>query len=397
MNEFLKRTWAEIDIDNIEHNFSVCKQIAKQGVSLMGVIKADAYGHGAQVYAKVLSEMGCEWFAVSNLEEALEIRRAGVDTPILILGYTPPEKASELAYNNISQAVFDYPYALKLSECASRQNVQVNIHLKIDTGMTRIGFLYQDNIADGDSIEQMVGVCKMPGLYPQGVFQNFASADEGEHGEVYTRLQYDLFLDAVRRLEGEGIHFEIRHCCNSAATTEYREMQLDACRVGICIYGLKSSKEVKNQDDLKPVMSLKTIVSTVKVIDSGTTVSYGRTFTADKPMKIAVVAIGYADGYPRILSDAGARMIVNGQYAPVVGRICMDMCMLDVTDIKDVKDGDIVTVMGVDAASGKEISADELAEKAQTINYEITCSVSKRVPRVYLKNGKKQSVKNYIS
>ena len=251
--------------------------------------------------------------------------------------------------------------------------------------------------SDGNDLDSVPGILIRRDAYIVPRHMEEYGADDGEHGEVYTRLQYDLFLDAVRRLEGEGIHFEIRHCCNSAATTEYREMQLDACRVGICIYGLKSSKEVKNQDDLKPVMSLKTIVSTVKVIDSGTTVSYGRTFTADKPMKIAVVAIGYADGYPRILSDAGARMIVNGQYAPVIGRICMDMCMLDVTDIENVKDGDIVTVMGVDAASGKEISADELAEKAQTINYEITCYVSKRVPRVYLKNGKKQSVKNYIS
>lgn len=395
MNRYLKRTWAEIDIDSIRSNFALCRTIVKDGVSIIGVIKADAYGHGAPEYAKVLREMGCEWFAVSNLEEALELRKSGIDTPILILGYTPADKAGILAFNNISQAVFDIGYANALSKCAVQQGVQVSIHIKVDTGMSRIGFLYQDNISDEKSIDDMESACKLPGLYPQGIFQHFAVADEGEQGEVYTRLQYELFLDAVNSLERRGINFEIRHCCNSAGATEYREMQLDACRFGICLYGLKSSDKVTNQGGFKPVMSVKTVVSAVKEYEAGTTVSYGRTFTADRKIKVAVVAIGYADGYPRRLSSSGAHMLIHGQKAPVIGRVCMDMCMLDVTDIDSVAEGDIVTVIGTDGQNS--VTAEELAELTGTIGYEITCGISKRVPRVYTENGKETEVKNYFA
>ena len=391
MEQFLKRTWAEIDLDKIEKNYDICRSMLRDGVKMMGVIKADGYGHGAVAYAKIFSRKGCEWFAVSNIDEALQIRQAGIDTPILILGFTPADMADVLAYNNISQAVFDYDYACQLNKSALEKGVEINIHIKVDTGMTRIGFLYQDSENDAESIDLMEKACKLEALYPQGIFQHFAVADCGDDGEVYTRLQYDLFLDAIKRLHKRGIDFELCHCCNSAGASEYRELQLDACRLGIVLYGLTSSDEVREQWGIEPVMSVKSVVAMVKNIEEGTTVSYGRTFTAEKDMKIATVPIGYADGYTRRLSGK-ARMIVGGKYVNVIGRICMDMCMIDVTGL-DVKAGDEVTVLG--KVGDKCVSADELAEKSGTINYEITCDISKRVPRVYIKDGKPVKVQKF--
>ena len=392
MEQFVRRTWAEIDLDAIEKNYDVCRSMLKDGVKMMAVIKADGYGHGAVQYARIFAEKGCEWFAVSNIDEALQIRAAGIDTPLLILGFTPPEMANVLAYNNISQAVFNKEYAAQLSACACEQGVQVNIHIKTDTGMSRIGFLYQDSEDDAASIDEMAEACRLPGLFAQGIFQHFAVADCGDEGEVYTRLQYDLFLDVIGRLEAKGISFEWRHCCNSAGASEYRELQMDMARLGIVIYGLKSSDIVTQQWGIKPVMSVKSVVAMVKEIEAGTTVSYGRTFTAEKNMKIATIPIGYADGYTRRLSGKGARMIIGGEYVPVIGTICMDMCMADVTGM-DVKAGDAVTVIGKDG--DKEITVDEIAAKSGTINYEITCDISKRVPRVYVRGGKVVSVQKF--
>ena len=392
MEQFLRRTWAEINLDSIEKNYDICRSMLRDGVQMMGVIKADGYGHGAVEYARIFSEKGCEWFAVSNLDEALQIREAGIDTPILILGFTPVEKATVLALNNISQAVFNSDYARGLSACAVEQGVQVNVHIKVDTGMTRIGFLYQDSESDYESLDAMEEACKLPGLYPQGIFQHFAVADCGEDGEVYTRLQYDLFLDVIRRLEKRGVRFDFYHCCNSAGASEYRDLQLNMARLGIVIYGLTSSSLVKEQWGIEPVMSVKSVVAMVKEIEEGTTVSYGRTFTAEKKMTIATIPIGYADGYTRRLSGNGARMIIGGEYVPIIGTICMDMCMVDVTGL-NVKAGDPVTVIGKEG--DKEITVDEIAQKSGTINYEITCDISKRVPRVYVRGGKIVSVQKF--
>ena len=392
MEQFLKRTWAEIDLDKIEKNYEICRSMLRDEVKMMAVIKADGYGHGAVAYAKVFSEKGCEWFAVSNIEEALQIREAGIDTPILILGFTPASYAGVLALNHISQAVFDLEYARNLSRCAVEQGVQVNIHIKVDTGMSRIGFLYQDSENDAARIDEMAEACRMEGLYPQGIFQHFAVADSGESGAVYTRLQYDLFLDAIRRLEKRGIGFEYYHCCNSAGASEYRDLQLNMARLGIVIYGLTSSGAVKEQWGIEPVMQVKSVVAMVKKIEAGTTVSYGRTFTAPQDMEVATIPVGYADGYTRRLSGNGARMIIGGVYVPIIGTICMDMCMVDVTGLQ-VKAGDEVTLIG--KVGDKEITVDEIAEKSGTINYEITCDISKRVPRVYKRGGKTVSVQKF--
>ena len=392
MEQFLKRTWAEIDLNKIEKNYDICRSMLRDGVKMMGVIKADGYGHGAVAYAEIFSKKGCEWFAVSNLDEALQIREAGIETPILILGFTPAEKAGELAFNHIAQAVYNSEYAAALSQNAVEQGVQVNVHMKVDTGMSRIGFLYQDSEDDAATIDEIENACKLPGLYAQGIFQHFAVADCGEQGEVYTRLQYDLFLDVVRRLQKRGIDFELYHCCNSAGASEYRDLQLNMARLGIVIYGLTSSDLVKEQWGIESVMSVKSVVAMVKEIEAGTTVSYGRTFTAEHDMKIATIPIGYADGYTRRLSGNGARMIINGAYVPIIGTICMDMCMVDVTGL-DVKAGDAVTVIGKEG--DKAVTADEVAAKSGTINYEITCDISKRVPRVYVRDGKVVSVQKF--
>ena len=392
MEQFLKRTWAEIDLNKIEKNYDICRSMLRDGVKMMGVIKADGYGHGAVAYAEIFSKKGCEWFAVSNLDEALQLRAAGIETPILILGFTPAEKAGELAFNHIAQAVYNSEYAAALSQNAVEQGVQVNVHMKVDTGMSRIGFLYQDSEDDAATIDEIENACKLPGLYAQGIFQHFAVADCGEQGEVYTRLQYDLFLDVVRRLQKRGIDFELYHCCNSAGASEYRDLQLNMARLGIVIYGLTSSDLVKEQWGIEPVMSVKSVVAMVKEIEAGTTVSYGRTFTAEHDMEIATIPIGYADGYTRRLSGNGARMIINGAYVPIIGTICMDMCMVDVTGL-DVKAGDAVTVIGKEG--DKAVTADEVAAKSGTINYEITCDISKRVPRVYVRDGEVVSVQKF--
>ena len=392
MEQFLKRTWAEIDLNKIEKNYDICRSMLRDGVKMMGVIKADGYGHGAVAYAEIFSKKGCEWFAVSNLDEALQLRAAGIETPILILGFTPAEKAGELAFNHIAQAVYNSEYAAALSQNAVDRGVQVNVHMKVDTGMSRIGFLYQDSEDDAATIDEIENACKLPGLYAQGIFQHFAVADCGEQGEVYTRLQYDLFLDVVRRLQKRGIDFELYHCCNSAGASEYRDLQLNMARLGIVIYGLTSSDLVKEQWGIEPVMSVKSVVAMVKEIEAGTTVSYGRTFTAEHDMEIATIPIGYADGYTRRLSGNGARMIINGAYVPIIGTICMDMCMVDVTGL-DVKAGDAVTVIGKEG--DKAVTADEVAAKSGTINYEITCDISKRVPRVYVRDGEVVSVQKF--
>lgn len=394
MEDFLKRTWIQIDLDALKQNYNAIRERVAPGTQIISIVKADAYGHGAVHAARELYEIGCRCFAVSNLEEALQLRRAGLGGSILILGYTPPEKAETLAVNDITQAVFDRGYGERLAACARESGVVVNVHIKVDTGMTRIGFRYQDSEEDRHSVDDIESVCRLGGLFAQGIFTHFASADEGADGEVYTRLQFDLFLDIIARLEQRGVTFEMRHCCNSAATLCYPEMQLDGVRPGIILYGLYPSDEVRGACPLRPAMELKTVVSMVKDVPAGSKISYGRTFTAQENMRVATVPVGYADGYPRALSGR-AWMLINGQKAPVVGRICMDQTMLDVTDIPGVEEGMEVTVFGMD--HGERISVDDLARLSGQINYEIICGISKRVPQVYLKDGEFYDMVDYLT
>ena len=393
MNKFFKRSWAQINLDALKSNFEAIRERVEPSSRIMAIVKADAYGHG---YERVVSELrndGCDWFGVSNLEEALQVRAVCDDKPILILGYTPPEYASQLALNNISQTVFNLAYGHELSRYAVEEGVEVCIHIKVDTGMSRLGFQYQDNGLDCGSVDMIAEVCSLPNLYREGIFTHFASADEAEDGEVFTRLQYELFLDIIERLRRLDIEFDFRHCCNSAATLLYPEMHLDMVRVGIILFGLYPSEKIKSVIQLQPVMTLKSVISMIKTVRADTPVSYGRTYSTEHDgTKIATVPVGYADGYPRALS--GYYMLCDGKRTPIIGKICMDQCMLDVTGL-DVSEGKTVTVFG--KSSDGEISVDTLAEKLGTVNYELICNISKRVPRIYMRNDEIESITDYIS
>ena len=389
MKSYFRRTWLDINTDALRENYEqICSKLTS-GAAVMAVVKADAYGHGVEQVVKELVRCGCEWFAVSNLEEAMQVKDAAPDSSVLILGYTPPEYAERLAFNGISQAVFNLEYAKALSENALKNGVQVRIHIKVDTGMSRLGFTYHDSVADGATAADVAQACRLGGLYPEGIFTHFACADE-ENGEAFTRLQYDLFIGLVHEVEQLGVKFEIRHCCNSAATVIYPEMQLDMVRPGIILYGLAPSDFIGKSIKLRPVMKMKTVVSMVKEIPEGTPVSYGRTFTSERTMKIATVPVGYADGLPRALSGR-TKMLINGKEVPVVGRICMDQCMLDVTGIDGIHEGMTVTVFG-----GEGNSVDDIAQNAGVINYEIICGINKRVPRVYLEDGGVVAISDYL-
>ena len=376
-DKYLKRTWAEIDLSALRMNYENIRKAASPSARLMAVVKADAYGHGAVRCSKVLEECGADWFAVSNIEEALELRRGGIDRPILILGYTPPSYAAALAVNNISQAVFSLDYARELSQNADSLGVQVNIHIKIDTGMSRIGFVYHDNIENECAIGEIAEAVSLNGLFPEGVFTHFARADEIS-GEVYTRLQFELFMDAIARLEEKNVRFELRHCANSAACLDYPEMHLDMVRAGIIMYGLYPSNEVRNKIKVCSVMTVKSVVAQIKEIPCDTPISYGGTLVTEKNTRVATIPIGYADGYSRRLSNTGY-MAVDGQRADILGRVCMDQTVVDISGVDDVNVGDEVVVFGKRPA----MTTDDMAKTLGTINYEIVCDVGKRVPRIY--------------
>ena len=392
MQEFLRRTWAQINLDALNNNIRQIKSIVKPSAKLCAVVKADCYGHGYAYTAAEMSEAGADWFAVSNLAEALQLRRVGIRKPVLILGYTPPEKAAQLVYNDISQAVFSAEYAEALSSYAAKHGVQVNAHVKIDTGMSRIGFVYHDSVEDYPVLDEIARVCALPGLKPEGIFTHFSSAD-AEKGELFTRLQYDLFLSAARRLEQRGVCFELRHCANSAAILQYPEMDLDMVRAGIILYGHYPSESVARRIQLLPVMELKSVISMVKTVSEDTPVSYGRTFHTRGDTRIATVPIGYADGYPRLLSNK-AEMLVAGRRAKVLGNVCMDQTMLDVTNIPEAEAGLQITVFG--SEHGAFLPVEELAAYSGLINYEILCGLSRRVPRVYIKNDEIIETTDYM-
>ena len=394
MQQYTKRTRAEIHLDALEHNMREIRRVSESNTEIAAVVKADAYGHGGEQTALYLQKYGADWFAVSNLAEALELRKCGIERPVLILGYTPPECAAQLAYNDITQAVYCAEYAQRLSEFALKAGVCVNAHIKLDTGMSRIGFFYHDSEEDRAAVDDIAAVTMLPGLFFDGIFTHFAKADMGQEGEVYTRLQYDLFLDMLARLQARGITFDKRHCCNSAGIIAYPDMHLDMLRAGIILYGLYPSAEVPKNCRLRPVMELKTVVSMVKHIPAGTSFSYGGTFVAERDMTVATVPIGYADGYPRSLSNKVYMLTENGEMAPVIGNICMDQCLLDVTGLDGIAEGAQITVMG--RAGSRMVTADFLAGKAGLINYELICGLSRRVPRVYYDGDTIVSTTDYL-
>ena len=387
-----KRFWAEIDMNAAEKNFNIIKGKLSENTKLCCVVKANAYGHGAVYLSKLYENLGADFFAVSNIEEAMQLRNNGIKTPILILGYTPTSCASILAENNISQSVFSYSYAKELSASAKADGVNVKIHIKLDSGMGRIGF---DSIHDIDkTVETIADVCNMEGLVREGIFTHFALADDGVDGVEFTKLQYERFTNITNKLASRNIEFEIRHCANSATTFEYPEYHLDMVRVGVVLYGVAPSNKVRGCEELTPVMSLKSVISMIKEIEQGDTVSYGCTFKAEKKTKIATAPVGYADGFWRSNAQNGTQMLIRGQRVNIVGRVCMDQLMLDVTDIKGVREGDYITLIGTD--KDETITADELAKNNGTIGYEMICSIGERVPRFYIKNHEIVFVKDNI-
>ncbi len=392
--ELLKRTWAEINLDALCENFNNIKKAAA-GRSVMAVVKADAYGHGCMEIAPYLQELGCEWFAVSNIREAMHLREYGIKTDILILGHTSEQHIEKLCEYDITQTVFSAEYAEMLSRAAQKLCTQIKAHIKVDTGMGRIGFNCREgfNVKEtANEIERCTNLC---GINCTGIFTHFAVADSFDSEDVeFCNLQYSAFNTITKELANRGVNFENVHCCNSAALCLQEHTRGNLVRAGCILYGLLPSADITVGFEPKPVLSLKSVVSMVKTIKEGDYVSYGRTYKAVGPTRVATVTIGYADGYPRSLSNKG-RVIVNGCYAPIIGRICMDQIIIDVSEIDEVREGDIVTLIGCDG--DKEITADEVAKHASTINYEIVCGVSQRVPRLYVRGGKKTVFREYIT
>ena len=367
------RTWAEVSLESIVGNMNAMKARLGSGTRFLGVVKANAYGHGAVPVARALEENGCDHLAVACLPEAVELREAGLRLPILILGRTDPAFTAELIRYDITQSVGDPATARGFSEAAAAVGGTLKCHLKLDTGMGRLGFTCR---AGAPAPAEAAEALKLPGLEFTGVFTHFAVSDT-EGGEDYTRAQLAAFTETVAALEkARGARFGIRHCANSGAMLSWPEAYLDMARPGIMLYGC-----MPGCDYIRPAMAVRTRVQQVKDFAPGDTVSYGRTYAAPSPRRVAVVPIGYADGLHRVLSNR-MEMLLRGRRVRQIGRICMDMCMLDVTDVPEAAPGDIVTVIGRDG--DQEITADELAGLAGTISYELLCAVSPRVPRIYL-------------
>jgi alanine racemase len=376
MQEY-RRVIAKIDLDAILHNFDEVKKVLGKDTKILSVLKSDGYGHGAVPVAQLLKDR-TDYFGVSIIEEALELRHAGICNPVLIFGYTSPDKFEKLLLNNIEQTIFQYDVAEKLSAAAAAIGKTAKIHIEIDTGMKRTGFP-----SCLESVKVVEKITKLPNIEIAGIFTHFANADVRD--KTSAEQQKQLFLAFLRGLEDKGISIPIKHSCNSAATIEDAE-HFDMVRVGLLLYGLFPSEDIHRERlNLIPAMELKTHVIFVKTVDAGYGVSYGHTYVTEKRTKIATLPIGYADGYPRALSSKG-RVLIKGQFAPIIGRVCMDLMMVDVTDIADVNVEDEVTLIGMDG--GCLITAEEVGALSESFNYEIICGISKRVPKVFFKDGK---------
>ena len=378
MKSTLKRTWAEIDLSALEFNYRRIREHIGDKVRFLGVVKADAYGHGAVMISEKLQELGADYLAVSSIDEAMELRYNGITMPILILGHTPKEQVDRLICFNITQAVTCEAKALEYNEEAIKYGGKLKIHIKVDTGMSRLGY-----ICEGDYFEHGVdGICEaisLPGLECEGIFTHFAVADEhdGDSAE-YTRHQFKLFTDVTEAVEKKrGAKFEIRHCANTGATVDLPETHLDMVRPGLLLYGYG---EFARKLGLKPVMTMKSTVSTIKIYPPGTRISYGGLYTTTAQARVGVLPYGYADGFLRCLSNRYKVMTSQGE-AAVLGRICMDMCMIDLTCKNDVGVGDEIEIFGPNNP------IEDLADMASTIPYEIVCAVSKRVHSVYIYDG----------
>lgn len=382
----VRPAWAEINLDNLAHNMKEIRRITKSK-EIIAVLKADGYGHGALEAASVFLENGATRLAVAVITEAEELRRNGVIAPIMVLGHTPMDFASEVIEYDIEVTIYSYEDAEHFSKEAQKVGKNIKVHIALDTGMGRIGFLPKE-----ESVEDVYKISKLPNIIIEGLFSHFSSSDEKD--KDYSIKQIEKFHQFYNKLKERNININIRHIANSAAIIDMPETHLDAVRPGIVLYGYYPSEEVaKEKITLKPVMSLKANIIHVKWLPAGQYISYGRKFKTERESCIATLPIGYADGYTRLLFGK-AKVLVKGKFAPVVGRICMDQCMIDVTDIEGVNIGDEVTLIG--EADGLKFTADDIAELLGTINYEVVCMINKRVPRVFVKDGKIVKIRNYV-
>ena len=372
MTDLTKRTWAEVDLSAIEHNFKEMKSHLPAGGKFLGVVKADSYGHGAVPISKRLQEAGCDYLAVACLDEARILRDNGITLPLMILGYTPPEYARELAERGITQAVGSLEAAKAFSAQLAGTGLTLKCHLKLETGMGRTGF----RAFGSDELADAVQAVALPGLDFEGIFTHFCVSDGNEEVRKFTNVQFERFTGSWKKIEElSGHKFAIHHCTNSGAMISFPETYSDMVRPGLALYGYYPGDD-RGSIDLQPVMSLYSRVAYIVHHEPGDTISYGRTFTVEKPSDIAVLPIGYADGLIRLLSNR-LKVIINGQSIPQVGRICMDMCMLDVTGL-DVKPGDVAEIFG------KNQSLVDVAALAETIPYELCSCLTPRVPRIYV-------------
>lgn len=388
MNFTRRAVWAQIDLDAAAHNMRQIRKHVGPDVKIAAVVKANAYGHGSVELAKTFAENGADCFAVSSLDEAVELRRyAHIDKEIFILGHTDARRTEELLTYDIEPAVFNLKNAEFFSQEAQRLGKTLRVHIAVDTGMSRVGFQVNEF-----SVSEIKAIAALPNIEIRGMFTHFAVSDIKD--KTFTREQYGHFRWMCKRMEEEGIHIALRHCCNSAAALELPEYYCDMVRPGIIMYGCEPSPDVDIKPyDLRPVMSLRCCIAHVKLIDAGATVSYGRHYTAPSRRKIATLPVGYADGYSRILSGK-VDVLYHGHRVPQVGAICMDQCMIDVSGEANVHAGDEVVLFGRQGDSF--IPIEEIAAVCGTINYEIMCNISRRVPRVYMKNGKFVGREEYL-
>ncbi len=380
------RTWVEVDLDALKSNFDAVRKNLPEKTKILAVVKANAYGHGAVRVAKYLEKM-VDYLAVAATDEAIELRKNCVDCPILILGHIPCGDYDNLIKYNITCTVSDFNEAKRLSDCAVKANTEAKLHIAVDTGMSRIGFLVNEK-----SVKEIKKINELPNISIEGVFSHYATADEAD--KTYTEMQTKAFDKFISMLENEGVEIPIKHMYNSAGIADLPK-KYDMVRQGIILYGLNPSSEVeyKNINKPRPVMAMKTHIVHIKTLPEGVSVSYGCTYKTGKPTRVATLCAGYADGVPRVLSNNG-EVLIRGKYAPIIGRVCMDQFMVDVTDIPEAENGDIATIFGSD---GKEyISVEGIAKKANTIGYEIICNINSRVVRIYKENGEFESAFSYL-
>ncbi|MEG0823907.1 MAG: alanine racemase [Erysipelotrichaceae bacterium] len=386
MLEAKSRTWTEIDLSNIEHNINEIKKLVPSTSKIMAIVKANAYGHGAIEVAKVLANIGIDFLAVSSVDEAVELRNNNINTNILILGYTPIEHFHYLKDMNLVQSALSLDYANKLNNYAIDNNTKLRVHIKLDTGMSRIGIMY---VEDDKHLDEVKAVFDCKGLLVEGIFSHFSVADDltNEENILFTNKQKELFDEATNLLINDNYDIGVRHLQNSYGVLNYNDLNYEYVRPGLLIYGSTSDDaiKIKTNPNFKPVMQWFANISLVKNVKANRSISYGRNFISNKPMKIGTVAVGYADGFPRNVSNLNAKVLVKGKSVNVIGNVCMDQMMIDLSNIDDVHEGDIVTIIG--NSNDKTIKIDELSRLAKTINNDMFCRISYRVPRI-IKNIK---------